>query len=198
MWGASFALLYIAMAATMFMMRAPGMLDRPLTDPEPSRVAITPPDDEVRQGVLERLEVAGRARLDGPSFTQLVRPWHDRRLEGLRVSVSPEGYAVLDISVREGASWINLHIEASELEMSGGHFTRLVVRDLQISGWDLTRVWVDRDLAIRANEALQQARNLYPETGRMLDALRDVTLQDGHFVVDIGRADPRAAFTRPT
>jgi hypothetical protein len=194
MWAVSFGLLYTTMAATMFMMRAPGLLDRPLTDPEPARIAMATPDEEAKQDVLDILDVAGRAKIDADGFTQLVRPWHDRRLEGLRVSVSPEGYAVFDISLRKGASWINIHLVASELEMQAGQFTRLVVRDLQLSGWDLKSIWGERDLAIRANEELELARTLYPATGRMLDALRTVEFVEGQFMVDVGRADVTDAF----
>lgn|GEM_PF-5249377 len=197
MWVSAFSLLFVAMAATMLLLRAPGLLDRPLTDPDPLRIALVPRDDVERERVIDVLAVAGRARLDGPHFTQLVRPWHDRRLEGLRVSVSDQGYAVFDISMREGASWINLHIVCTEVEVTNGRFSRLVVRAFTLSGWDLTPVWVDRDLAERANAELDLARSLHPATGRMLDALESVRLVDGHFWVEVDPAEVVGAFHSP-
>ena len=194
MWAASFSLLYAAFAATMFMMRAPGTLDQPLTDPEPARVALVAPDPGLRQDVLDVLAVAGRARLDGAELTQLLRPWRDPRLEGLRVSVSREGYAVFDISMRRGASWINLHLVCSDVQVRNGRFARLLVRDISLSGWDLRPVWVDRDLAERANRELDLARTLYPETARLLAGLDRIDLVDGQFEVQVDRHDVETTF----
>ena len=196
LWAAAFLLLFVAMAAGMLWLRAPGLLDRPLTDPHPLRAAQSRRDDTVRDAVIEVLEVAGRARLDGEGFTQLVRPWTDRRLEGLNVSVDSHGYAVFDVSVREGASWINLQLVCPEVELVQGRFTRLRVHSLTLSGWDLTPVWVDRDLSAAANEELATARRLHPETGTILDALARVRLVDGRFRVEVPRARVADAFPR--
>lgn len=195
LWWMAFSLLFVAMAAGMLMMRAPGLLDRPLTDPHPLRSAQSQRDDPARERVLEVLAVAGRARLDGADLTQLVRPWGDRRLEGLNISIDEHRHAVFDVSIREGASWINVHLVCRQVELVDGRFRQLVVHTLTVSGWDLTAVWGGDDLSTAANAELDHARSLHAPTGPILDALSLVRLVDDRFWVEVPPTAVQGAFS---
>ena len=197
LWGGAFVLLAAALVATMLFLQGPAALTQPLTNPDPNPDSLSRLDLDTRTEVLELLEVAGRARLDGPQATQLLRPWHDREIEGLNFRID-SGRLIIDIAKREGASWINVHMEASAFEIVDGNFTELVVHSLRVSGWDLTPAWQGQDISKRANAELDDARRRDSRTSRTLATLDGVRFTGTHLQVHSTWPDIRSAYLGTT
>lgn len=196
-WLGAFLLLGAAMVATMLFLQGPAALTRPVTNPDPNPDALSRYDPDLRAEALERLAVAGRARFDGPQATQLLRPWHDKDIEGLRLAID-SGHLVIDIAKREGASWINVHLQTSDFEMVDGRVRRLVVHSVRVSGWDLTPAWQGQDIADRANAELDEARHRDARTSRILATLDGVRFTGTHIEVHTTWPDIRGAYLGTT
>ncbi len=197
LWVGAFGLVALALFATMLFLRAPALITQPLTNPDPNPVSLSRLDPELRADTLELLAVAGRARLNGDQATQLLRPWHDRDIEGFAIAIEG-GRLVLDISKREGASWINIHLEASDLEVVDGRVRRLEVHSGRMSGWDLTKAWQGRDIADQANQEIDDARRRDSRTSRLLATLDKVRFTGTHLEVMTTSEDIQGAFLGTT
>lgn len=197
LWGGAFVLLAAALVATMLFLQGPAALTKPLTNPDPNPTSLSRLDPAARNEVLELLAVAGRVRLDGSQATQLLRPWHDKDIEGLNLEVE-SGRLVIDIAKREGASWINVHMEASAFEIVDGYFQQLVIHSLRVSGWDLTPAWQGQDISERANEELDDARRRDSRTSRTLATLDGVSFTGTHLEVHTTWPDIRSAYLGTT
>ena len=197
LWGGAFGLVGLALFTTTLFLRAPALITRPLTNPDPNPAALSRFDAELRAETLELLAVGGRARLNGAQATQLLRPWHDRDIEGLTITIEG-GRLIFDIAKREGASWINVHLEASDLEVVDGRVRRLEVHSGRVSGWDLTKAWQGRDISEKANRELDDARRRDNRSSRLLATLDVVRFTGTHLEVQTTSPDIRAAFLGTT
>lgn len=190
----AFVLLFCAMAACFAIVRRPTLVSHPLVQSVPLDAADAEFAPHMRDKVIEVLKTAGRARVDGPHATQLLRPWHDPMLTGFRLDIDARGQVTIALSERVGNDWANVLLRAGAFEMENGVITQLEVESIEVSGWDLSAVWGHADLSLQANEYLDEARKRHPKTARMLDALDSVRVVGDDLEVVVAPHEVATAF----
>jgi hypothetical protein len=178
LWVSSLLVLGVALALGLVAVRAPVLIRRPFIEEKPLDVPQVAYDADRRAEILEVLEIAGKAKLSADSATQLLRPWHDPRIGVFALAITPDSALRLDLSVNSGVHWVNVHF-VGRVEMEKGRFTRLLPRELVVSGWDLDLA-DGEDLSQLANERLGALCAKDPRLAQDLARVGRLELREGH------------------
>jgi hypothetical protein len=184
LWVVSLSMLYLSMFTVMVGVTAPARLVEPVVESAPI-VADQSIDKAAADDILERLEVAGRARLEPSEATRLWGSRDDPGLGRLRLQATDKRHLSVDWARPLGTTWWNVHLTARELSMQDGVVTRLVVEDLVVSGWDLTPWTRGRDLAALANRRVQAVGRELPAVRQLADAVSALEWNGRHLVVQV-------------
>jgi len=195
LWGSSLGLLYVSMMTVFVGVMTPGRL----VDPVVESVAVAEQvarDELVYNEVVERLSVAGRARLEPAEAVQLLSPWRDPELGRLDLAATERRHLAVDLSHPLGTTWFNIELVARELTWANGRFERVVVEELSISGWDVSSVMAGREISSLVNGRLGRMMRRHPHAWSMGEAISRMEWTGQHLVVEVHRDRLGVAFPR--
>ncbi len=179
LWLAAFGLLIASMVGSALMILRPAAVSQPFLV-EHALEPTQPITRAQRRKVREIYETAGRARMDAAHATALLAPRSHPHVDLLELDISASGQTSLRLSLRRGASWMNIEFEGT-VELANGRVKRCEADMLRVSGWDLTEEVRGLDLSLAAEEQLAPERAAAPEWAALLEGMDRFWLEDGHF-----------------
>ncbi len=178
-WIVAFGLLLAGLGGAALMVARPALVQRPLIAVHPLAPALTVTTDQAREA-HEVFATAGKARLDDAHATALLRPVGHPTVALFELSATPAGQTALRLSLREGASFMNIEMEGV-LELRDGRVATCRAERLRVSGWDMSATVAGQELAPIANQRLDEARAQLPDWDAHLAELGRFHLADGRF-----------------
>ena len=194
-WGASLGLLYVSMMAVFVGVMAPAKLVEPMVE-SVAAAEQTHRDDRVYTQIVERLAIAGRARLEPSEAVQLFSPWQNSELGRVEISATQRRYLEVSLSKPLGTTWLNVELTARELKWTDGRFDTLVVDRLAVGGWDVSSWSRGRDISALMNRRLGHILRRNPHARSLSDAISALEWNGRHLVLDVHRDRLDAAFPR--
>jgi hypothetical protein len=193
LWGSSLGLLYVSMMTMFLGVMAPGRLVEPVVEPVAAAGKVAR-DEGLYKEIVERLSVAGRARLAPDEAVQLLSPWRDPELGRLDLTATEHRHLDIDLSHPLGTSWLNIELVARELKWADGRFERVVVEELSISGWDVSSVMGGQEISSLVNRRLGHMMRRHPHAWSMGEAISSMEWTGQHLVVEVHRDRLGVAF----
>ena len=184
LWGTSFGLLYVSMMFVFVGVMAPAQLVEPVVETTAVAEDI-PRDTQMYNALVERLAVAGRARLEPSEASQLLSPWQDVELGRIELTATDRRHLAVNLSHPLGTTWFNIQLVAREITWSEGRFQRIVVEELTVSKWDLTSLAQGRDIADLVNQRLGRMLQRNPHAQHIADALDVLDWNGRHLMVEV-------------
>ncbi|HCH61204.1 MAG: hypothetical protein CL927_08320 [Deltaproteobacteria bacterium] len=194
-WGASLGLLYVSMMAVFVGVMAPAKLVEPVVETL-AAAEQAHRDDRLYTQLVERLAIAGRARLEPSEAVQLFSPWQNSELGRVEISATERRYLDVSLSKPLGTTWLNVELTARELRWSDGRFETLVLDSLSIGGWDVTALSRGKDISGLVNRRLGSIMRRNPHARSLSEAISALEWNGRHLMLDVHRDRLDAAFPR--